>query len=138
MGFNVIEEAVKLVKEKKKVDFFLNNYVIEQDPYTWGTAVYKSEPKLKLNMSITNDHISWKEQIDLDFVVFSKDLQDGSTVDKVIGGDLSSYPLAERQVMRLAFILYNGIKYGVDREVRKKDIEAGWHPRVVNVSMRYI
>ena len=140
MNFNVIDQAVKLVRDKFKIDFIVNNYTIQTDPedVTIGNWIkYRREPELKMTLTIIEDHDSWTEQTDLDYVIFGRDIQDGSLVDEVIGGNIKGYDLDMRQALRLAFIIYNGIMYGVKREQRKDYIDKGWHPRVVSVRMRY-
>jgi len=135
MNSNILESAIDLVRKKKKVEFSLNNCTIEQLPYT---NIGLSYPRnIKLDITVMTDHISWTEYTDLEYVIFENDLSDNSAVDKVIGGDLSKYNIKDRQILRLAFIIYNGIKYGIDREQRIDYIEKGWHPRVTNVRMRF-
>ena len=142
MNFNTLDEAVILVKKKFNVDFTLMNCRIEQFPETttaFGgfTAHIKVPMTIKLELTVKTDHDSWIENTDLEYAIFDKDINDGSEVDKVIGGDMTKYTPEKREVLRLAFIIYNGIKYGVDREMRKIDIDNGWHPRVVSAKMRY-
>jgi hypothetical protein len=140
MNFNVIDQAVKLVRDKFKIDFIVNNYTIQTDPedVTIGTWIkYRREPELKMTLTVIEDHTSWTEHTDLDYVIFGSDIQDGSLVDEVIGGNIKGYEPEIRMALRLAFIIYNGIQYGVKREQRKDYIDKGWHPRVVSVKMRY-
>ena len=139
MNFNVIDQAVKLVRDKFKIDFIVNNYTIQTDPedVTIGNWIkYRREPELKMTLTVIEDHDSWTEQTDLDYVIFGRDIQDGSLVDEVIGGNIKGYDLDMKQALRLAFIIYNGIMYGVKREQRKDYIDKGWHPRVMSVRMR--
>lgn len=142
MNFKVLEHAVKMVKDKFNIDFMLTNCRIEQFPEvdtTFGnfTAHIKAPPTIKLELTTTEDHGSWNEYTDLEYVIFEKDLLDESEVDKVIGGNISGYELEMRMALRLAFIIYNGLIYGLKREQRKDYIDKGWHPRVVSVKMRY-
>jgi len=143
MNFNVIDQAVKLVRDKFKIDFIVNNYTLETDPeevmmFGDGNKLrLHREPELKMTITVVEDYTSWTEHTDLDYVIFGSDIQDGSLVDEVIGGNIKGYDLAMRQALRLAFIIYNGIQYGVKREQRKDYIDKGWHPRVVSVRMRY-
>jgi hypothetical protein len=140
MNFNVIDQAIKLVKDKFKINFVVNNYTIQTDPDDItidGIVHYRREPELKMTLTVIEDSVYCTEQIDLDYVIFGSDLRDGSIVDEVIGGNIKGYELDMRQALRLAFIIYNGIQYGVKREQRKDYIDKGWHPRVVSVRMRY-
>ena len=143
MTFKILEDAARIVKEKKKIDFVLKDCRLEQEPRALyniaGTSsvALPSNRKMKLSLTVIEDHISWWEYCDLEYIIFEKDLLDESLVDKIIGGDLSKYNLEDRMILRLAFIIYNGIQYGVKQEQRIKDIEAGWHPRVVNISTRF-
>lgn len=142
MNFKILEHAVKLVKDKFNVDFMLTNCRIEQFPEvdtTFGNfaAHIKAPQTIKLELTATEDHGSWNEYTDLEYVIFEKDLLDESEVDKVIGGNIKGYELEMRMTLRLAFIIYNGLQYGMKREQRKDYIDKGWHPRVVSVRMRY-
>ena len=141
MNFNVIDQAIKLVRDKFKIDFVVNQYTIQTDPedITIGGVAHHiyREPELRMTLTVVEDHDSWTEHTDLDYVIFGSDLRDGSIVDEVIGGNIKGYELDMRQALRLAFIIYNGIMYGVKREQRKDYIDKGWHPRVVSVRMRY-
>ena len=140
MNFNVVDQAVKLVRDKFKIDFIIDNYTLQTDPEDImidGVVHYRRSPELKMTITVIEDHGSWTEHTDLDYVIFGRDLQDGSIVDEVIGGNIKGYDLDMRQALRLAFIIYNGIKYGVKREQKKSYIDKGWHPRVVSVRMRY-
>ena len=141
MNFNVVDQAVKLVKDKFNIDFVVNNYTIQTDPedVMIGGAIHTfyREPELKMTITVVEDNTSWTEHTDLDYVIFGRDIQDGSLVDEIIGGNIKGYDLDMRQALRLAFIIYNGIMYGVKREQKKDYIDKGWHPRVVSVRMRY-
>lgn len=141
MNFNVIDQAIKLVRDKFKIDFVVNQYTMQTDPedITIGGVAHHiyREPELRMTLTVVEDHNSWTEHTDLDYVIFGSDVEDGSQVDKVIGGNIKGYDLDMRQALRLAFIIYNGIQYGVKREQRKDYIDKGWHPRVVSVRMRY-
>ena len=130
-----------MVRDKFKINFAIQQYVVQADPedrmiggYTYH---FKREPELKMTITVTEDHTSWTEMTDLEFVIFGSDIKDGSKVDEVIGGNIKGYDLSMRQALRLAFIIYNGIVYGTKHEVRQKDIDAGWHPRVVSSKMRF-
>lgn len=142
MNFKILEHAVKLVRDKFKIDFMLTNCRIEQFPEvdtTFGnfTAHINMPQIIKLELTATEDHGSWNEYTDIEYLIFEKDLLDESEVDKVIGGNIRGYELEMRMTLRLAFIIYNGIQYGVKREQRISDLNKGWHPRVVRVQMRY-
>ena len=141
MNFNVIDQAVKLVRDKFKIDFTINQYTIQTDPedITIGgfTHHIHREPELRMTLTVTKDRSSWVSYTDLDYVIFGSDLRDGSLVDEIIGGNIKGYDLDMRQALRLAFIIYNGIMYGVRGEMKKDYIDKGWHPRVVSTRMRY-
>lgn len=140
MNFNVIDQAIKLVRDKFKINFVVSNYTIQMDPDDItidGIVHYRREPELKMTLTVTEDHGSWNEYTDLDYVIFDSDLRDGSIVDDVIGGNIKGYDLDMRQALRLAFIIYNGIQYGAKRMQRKDYTDKGWRPRVVSVKMRY-
>lgn len=141
MSFDIIDQAVKLVKDKFKIDFIVKDYTIQTEPEhidtSSGTLTIYREPEIRMTITLTEDHTSWTEHIDLDYVIFGSDLLDKSPVDEVIGGNIKGYSLDMRRTLRLAFIIYNGIQYGVKGEQRKDYIDKGWHPRVVKAQMRY-
>ena len=73
------------------------------------------------------------EDIDLKYIIDEEDLLDGSSVDKVIDGDMKNYSFKTRETLRLAFIIYNGIRYAIDGEQKKEYIDKGWYPRLVSI-----
>ena len=135
---NIIEQAAKLVRDKFNIDFAITNSSIE----TWpvgeaisidGTVLCAGrEPELKIALTTTKDHSGWSEHIDLGYAIYGKDLEDGSLVDELIGGDLKKHSPSMRQTLRLAFILYDGIRCIMTGEQKKAYIDKGWRPRVIN------
>ena len=53
-------------------------------------------------------------------------------VDELIGGDLKKYDMNMRQALRLAFILYDGIRCGMIGEQKIEYTNKGWITRVVS------
>ena len=66
----------------------------------------------------------------MEYSISGDDLKDGSLVDELIGGDLSKQAPDMRQVLRLAFILYDGVRYGLRGNHKKAYMDKGWLPRV--------
>ena len=91
------------------------------------------EPELKIESIVVKDHGGWIERVDLSYTIYGKDLEDGSLIDELIGGDLKKQAPGMRQVLRLAFILYDGIRYAITGEHKKAYTDKGWLPRVVGV-----
>ena len=67
----------------------------------------------------------------MSYLIYGKDLEDGSLVDELIGGDLKKHAPNMRQVLRLAFILYDGIRYAMTGEHKKAYADKGWRSRVL-------
>ena len=133
----VAEKAAKLVRDKFNIDFAITqcSREIKTTTATIGIPIYlKPEPELKIELTVNKDHGGgWIERIDLSYVIYGKDLEDGSLVDELIGGDLRRQPPDMRQTLRLAFILYDGIRYAMTGEHKKAYTDKGWLPRVVGV-----
>ena len=134
---NIIDKAAKLIRDKFNIDFAITQCSKEAQPADEavgidGTVLHVGrEPELKIESVVVKDHGSWIERVDLSYVVYGKDLEDGSLVDELIGGDLKKCSPDMRQTLRLAFILYDGIRYAMTGKHKKKYTDKGWLPRVV-------
>ena len=133
----VAEKAAKLVRDKFNIDFAITqcSREIKTTTAAIGVPIYlKPEPELKIDLTVNKDHGGgWIEHIDISYLIYGKDLEDGSLVDELIGGDLRRQPPDMRQTLRLAFILYDGIRYAMTGEQKKAYTDKGWLPRVVCV-----
>ena len=136
-NLDIIDKAAKLIRDKFNIDFAITqcSREIKTTTAAIGVPIYlKPEPELKIELTVNKDHGGgWIERVDLSYVVYSKDLEDGSVVDELIGGDLRRQPPNMRQTLRLAFILYDGIRYAMTGEMKKAYADKGWLPRVVCV-----
>ena len=132
---NIIDKAAKLVRDKFNIDFAITQCSREIKATTTAVDVpiyLKSESELKIESVVVKDHGGgWIEHIDLSYLIYGKDLEDDSLVDELIGGDLRRQPPDMRQTLRLAFILYDGIRYAMTGEHKKAYTDKGWLPRVV-------
>lgn len=133
----VVEKAAKLVRDKFNIDFAITqcSREIKATTATIGVPIYlKPEPELKIESIVVKDHGGgWIEHIDISYSICGEDLEDGSLVDELIGGDLKKHSPDMRQTLRLAFILYDGIRYAMTGEQKKAYTDKGWLPRVVCV-----
>ena len=130
---NIIEQAAKLIRDKFDIDFAITqcSREIKTTTAAIGVPIYL-KPELKIESVVVKDHGSgWIERVDLSYLIYGKDLEDGSLVDELIGGDLRRQPPDMRQTLRLAFILYDGIRYAMTGEHKKAYADKGWLPRVV-------
>ena len=125
---NIIEQAATLIRDKFKIDLNITRCSIEAGP-----AFLSIDPQLKINLTTTKDHDGWTESIDLEYSISGEDLKDGSLVDELIGGDLKKQAPDMRQTLRLAFILYDGIRYATTGEHKKEYADKGWRSRVLNI-----
>ena len=125
---NIIEQAATLIRDKFKIGLIITQCSIEAGP-----AFLRIDPQLQIALTTTKDHDGWTESIDLEYRISGEDLKDGSLVDELIGGDLKKQAPNIRQVLRLAFILYDGIRYAMTGEQKKAYTDKGWLPKVTNI-----
>ena len=135
-NLDIIDKAAKLIRDKFDIDFAITQCSREIKTATAavGVPIYlKPEPELKIESIVVKDHGGWIERIDVSYLICGRDLEDGSLVDELIGVDLRRQPPNMRQTLRLAFILFDGIRYAMTGEMKKAYIDKGWRPRVVCV-----
>ena len=133
----IVDKAAKLIRDKFNIDFAITQCSREAQPADEAVGIDGTvlcvgrEPELKIESVVVKNHgDGWIERVDLSYVVYGKDLEDGSLVDALIGGDLRRQPPNMRQVLRLTFILYDGVRYGLRGETKKAYMDKGWLPRV--------
>ena len=132
---NIIEQAAKMVRDKFNIDLVITQCSIEANswPVMSDTPIYlRADPKLKIALTVTKDHDGWGEHIDLEYSISGEDLEDGSLVDMLIGGNLKKYDMNMRQTLRLAFILYDGIRYATTGTWKKEYADKWWRTRVIS------
>ena len=136
---NIIDKAAKLVRDKFNIDFIITQCSREAQPAGEAVGIDGTvlcvgrEPELKIESIVVKDHGSWIERVDLGYLIYGRDLEDESLVDELIGGDLKKCSPNMRQTLRLAFILYDGVRYGLRGNHKKAYMDKGWLPRVVVV-----
>ena len=133
-NLDIIYKAAKLIRDKFNIDFAITqcSREIKTTTAAIGVPIYlKPEPELKIESIVVKDHGGWIERVDLSYVVYGEDLEDGSQVDELIDGDLKKHSPDMRQVLRLAFILYDGIRYAMRGNHKKAYTDKGWLPRVI-------
>ena len=132
---DIVNKAAKLIRDKFNIDFAITqcSREIKTTTAAVGVPIYlKPEPELKIELTTTKDHGGgWTEHIDVSYLIYGKDLEDGSLVDELIGGDLKKQAPNMRQVLRLAFILYDGIRYAMIGKHKKAYADKGWRSRVL-------
>ena len=137
-NLDIIDKAAKLVRDKFNIDLTITQCSIEAQPAGEAVSIDGAvlcvgrEPELRIESIVVKDHDSWIERIDLEYSIYSRDLEDGSLVDELIGGDLKKHSPNMRHTLRLAFILYDGIRCIMTGEQKKAYIDKGWRPRVIN------
>ena len=138
-NLNIIDKAAKLVRDKFNIDFAITQCSREAQPADEAVGIDGTvlcagrEPELKIESVVVKDHGSWIERVDLEYTIYGRDLEDGSLIDELIGGDLKKCSPNMRQVLRLAFILYDGIRYAMRGNHKKAYMDKGWRPRVLVV-----
>ena len=133
-NLDIIYKAAKLIRDKFDIDFAITqcSREIKTTTAAVGVPIYlKPEPVLKIESIVVKDHGGWIERVDVSYSICGEDLEDGSQVDELIGGDLKKHSPDMRQVLRLAFILYDGIRYAMRGNHKKAYTDKGWLPRVV-------
>ena len=131
---DIIYKAAKLIRDKFDIDFAITqcSREIKTTTAAVGVPIYlKPEPELKIESIVIKDHGRWIERMDVSYSICGKDLEDGSLVDELIGGDLKKHSPNMRQTLRLAFILFDGIRYAMTGEMKKAYTDRGWLPRVL-------
>ena len=130
----VAEKAAKLIRDKFDIDFAITqcSREIKTPTAAVGVPIYlKPEPELKIESIVVKDHGGgWIERMDVSYLICGEDLEDGSLVDELIGGDMKKQAPDMRQTLRLAFILFDGIRYAMTGEMKKAYTDKGWLPRV--------
>ena len=126
---NIIEQAATLIRDKFKIGLIIAQCSIEVGP-AFSSII---DPQLKIESIVVKDHGGWTEHIYLEYSILGEDLKDGSLVDELIGGDLSKQAPDMRHVLRLAFILYDGIRYATTGEQKKEYADKGWLPKVTSM-----
>lgn len=132
----VVEKAAKLVRDKFDIDFAITqcSREIKTTTAAVGVPIYlKPEPELRIESIVVKDHADWIERIDVSYLIYGKDLEDRSLVDELIGGDLKKHSPNMRQTLRLAFILYDGVRYAMRGNHKKAYTDKGWLPKVTNI-----
>ena len=132
---NIIEQAATLIRDKFKIDLNITQCSIEAGNWPVTPDIYAYlglDPQLKIALTMIKDHGGWAEHIDLEYSISGDDLEDGSLIDELIGGDIKKQAPDMRQVLRLAFILYDGIRYWTTGEQKKEYADKGWSTRVVS------
>ena len=134
---NIIYKAAKLIRDKFNIDFAITQCSVEAEPAGEAVGIDGTvlcvgrKPELKIESIVVKDHGGgWIERIDVSYLICGEDLEDGSLVDELIGGDLKKHAPNMRQVLRLAFILYDGVRYGLRGNHKKAYMDKGWLPRV--------
>ena len=134
---DIIYKAAKLIRDKFDIDFAITqcSREIKTTTAAIGVPIYlKPEPELKIESIVVKDHGGgWIERIDVSYSICGEDLEDGSLVDELIGGDLRRQSPNMRQTLRLAFILYDGVRYAMTGKHKKAYADKGWIPKVTNV-----
>lgn len=133
---NIIYKAAKLIRDKFDIDFAITrcSREIKATTAAVGAPIYlKPEPELKIDSIVVKDHGGWIERMDISYPIYGRDLEDGSLVDELIGGDLKKHSPNMRQTLRLAFVLYDGVRHGMRGNHKKAYTDKGWIPRVIGV-----
>ena len=134
---DIIDKAAKLVRDKFNIDFAITQCSREAQPADEAVGIDGTvlcvgrEPELKIESIVVKNHgDGWIERVDLSYSIYGRDLEDGSLIDELIGGDLKKCSPNMRQTLRLAFILYDGVRYGLRGNHKKAYMDKGWLPRV--------
>ena len=125
---DIVEQAAKFIRNKFKIGLIITQCSIEAGNWSVTPDIYaylSLDPQLKIALTMIKDHGGWTEHIDLEYSISGEDLKDGSLVDELIGGDLSKQAPDMRHALRLAFIIYDGIRYATTGEHKKEYTDKG-------------
>jgi hypothetical protein len=137
MNDSTVRKALEILYKHKGLDNFrLTSFTIDRmnnDPFIYGDWKMNINvpATIKIEATITVDHTSWYEYLDVDYLFTERDLTDTGEVNKVIG-DISKFDSDTKEILRLAYILFDGYNYAAKR-IQHKD----FHPRVVRVNARF-
>ena len=124
-----------MVRDKFNIDLFITQCSMEASSrhmMSNAPTYLRVDPKLKIALTVNKDHDGWGEHIDLEYSIYGEDFEDGSLVDELIGGDLKKQAPNIRQTLRLAFILYDGIRCAKTGKQKKEYTDRGWCTKVVS------
>ena len=138
---DIVEQAATLIRNKFKIGLIIaqcSREINTTDPLIKACSpayftYLGAEPELRIEATTTKDHDGWTEHIYLEYSILDEDLKDGSLVDELIGGDLSKQAPDMRYALRLAFILYDGIRYATTGTWKIKYADKGWLPKVTSI-----
>lgn len=136
MNDSTFRKALEILyKHKNLNNFKITSFTIDRmdaNPFYGDWKIHINVPAtIKIEATITVDHTSWDEYLDVDYLFTERDLSDDGEVNKVIG-DISKFDSDTKESLRLAYILFDGYNYAV-KQIQHKD----FHPRVVKVSARF-
>lgn len=137
MNDSTVRRALEILYKNKGINNFrLTSFKIDcmnNDQFIYGDWKMNINvpATIKMEATITIDHGSWEEYLDVDYLFTERDLTDDGEVNKVIG-NISKFDDDTKQVLRLAYILFDGYNYATEH-IQHKD----FHPRVVRVSSRF-
>jgi hypothetical protein len=122
-----IAKALKILKDHKHLELFINSFELCSIP----DVVSLSDKKLLRFQLLTN--VDPHEELRIDYVVPSDDIE-GHTdkVNKYVG-NLSGLDKDLQEDLRLAWLIYNGYKYAISKNVK---LNSDFLPRVVNYYRR--
>lgn len=132
MNMNTISTAISLLGRYKNIAIQQLTCTTERQPVAnipdWQRATFADDATYyRLEATVARDC----ETVDIEYRISEKDLTDQSAVNAVIG-NIDDQPEEMRETLRLAYILYDGVKFAAGGR-------AGGYPRkrVVAIKSRF-
>ena len=130
-----IYQAADLVRKNNSLDFNITSFVMGRSELPLpGSMGLRKDLNIELDIyTPLNDF--YTASADFKLIVEFYELEDGSEIDKLIGGDINKYPLEMRQTLRMAYILFTSVQF-VTRDTPIDFSKVGWQPRITNITKK--
>lgn len=130
MDANMLNEAVSLLRRRKNMELMNLECTVEREAthgYSPTLGIWIRSADYKLSATVAGDG----EEVDVEWLIRDRDLEDGAEVDAVVGR-IGGLPEETRKVLRLAYMLFDGVRYAT-----KGVQDMRFRPRVVHISKRF-
>ena len=129
-----IDRAADLVRKNNNLNFNITNFAIISPDFTPGNVSLHKDLNIELDIYAPLNDLH-TASADFKLIVEPYELEDGSDIDKFIGGEINKYPLEMRQILRMAYILFTSVQF-VTKDAPIDFSKVGWQPRITNITKR--
>ena len=130
-----IDRAADLVRKNNNLNFNITSFVLgRSDLPLPGSMGLRKDLTIELDIYTPLNDLH-TASADFKLIIEFYELEDGSDIDKLIGGDINKYPLEMRQTLRMAYILFTSVQF-VTQDAPIDFSKVGWQPRITNITKR--